>query len=355
MCSRRDPGQRPKEDNQKGDVDMALLARMPAERQVESLLRHHGMLAFKQVRKKMAKTIADQQLISWLNDSGVCVHGVWVLSSEKGGFVGPEAHARDMLLALLHHRKGQASDVLLREWKKHFKEVQHAVDGIVKSLTRLSKPGSADQTREMKCMPDGDIFLKYPAMKEEVDQFWNAKKRQVGEALSAKKRTQGQSGALAKKASMAQRESELNRRRMELINHVRDELYKLGAASVAELQPRIQVLYERTKIERTELQTILQDKDLDAVEIRPGYDLWMLKSTGNEEIDKYRQILFEVFKIKDSATPQELLDKFQEVHGVTCRLPDSQQRQTTKMVAERVNSSHGITYVLRRTLTDRRA
>ena len=95
--------------NQDG-LSSYVLSKMPAERQVEAIVRYFGVASFTQhVRKRLPQSTlrskgSDQALIVMLRDCAVLVCGNWVLKSKLANFEGMEGNARDLLLALLNKR-----------------------------------------------------------------------------------------------------------------------------------------------------------------------------------------------------------------------------------------------------------
>ena len=95
--------------NQDG-LSSYVLSKMPAERQVEAIVRHFGVASLTQhVRKRLPQSTlrskgSDQALIAMLRDCAVLICGNWVLKSKLANFEGMEANARELLLALLSKR-----------------------------------------------------------------------------------------------------------------------------------------------------------------------------------------------------------------------------------------------------------
>ena len=83
---------------------------MPAERQVEAIVRHFGVASYAHhVRKRLPQSTlrsigSDVALITMLQDCAVLVCGNWVLKSKLANFEGMEANARDLLLSILNKR-----------------------------------------------------------------------------------------------------------------------------------------------------------------------------------------------------------------------------------------------------------
>eukprot|EP00435_Cladocopium_sp_Y103_P070999 s23_g36.t1 len=80
---------------QNSGLSSYVLSKMPAERQVESILRHYGVISFLNLRKRLPvatlRSTSEDALIDMLRSCGVLVCGNWVLKSVLANFEGMEA------------------------------------------------------------------------------------------------------------------------------------------------------------------------------------------------------------------------------------------------------------------------
>ncbi|CAJ1447818.1 unnamed protein product, partial [Effrenium voratum] len=115
--------QRQKAALNQGGLSSYVLSKMPTERQVEAILRHFGVAAFAQLRKRLPQSTlrgkTEEALLAMLKDCGVLVCGNWVLKSPLANFDGMEANARDVLLTMLN-RKAFVASALRACWASRF-------------------------------------------------------------------------------------------------------------------------------------------------------------------------------------------------------------------------------------------
>ena len=115
MCGRAEERNRLRQLRQKASLNQDglssyVLSKMPAERQVEAIVRHFGVASYAHhVRKRLPQSTlrsigSDVALITMLQDCAVLVCGNWVLKSKLANFEGMEANARDLLLSILNKR-----------------------------------------------------------------------------------------------------------------------------------------------------------------------------------------------------------------------------------------------------------
>merc|ERR1711879_877500 len=111
--------------------------------------------------------------------------------------------------------------------------------------------------------------------------------------------------------------------------------------TVAEMKVRIQRRITDRVITEEDLISVLESPALDVVRLR---DLWLLAKTGNEVHDKFRSAVFTVFRQRDAASKQEILEEYERAAGSPCQLTDFAIRGLIREVAER---GEGETWVLK--------
>jgi len=348
MCGQQDPErekrrkERSKADQDAGDgLSAYVLSRMPAERQVEAVVRHFGVISYsRQLRKKLPPNTlrtngTDARLFELLRRCAVLVCGNWVLKSELAGFAEAEAGARDMLLCLFEKKQGRLTQTDFDKWGQAF---MHSTsrptrEEISRSLVAVEQGDRNAGFKRLKNPLDIDFVKRFPEDVKENGEWWDKRRLEIVKSLSG-----WQAGAAAAAGAGAQ--ASAARLRARLLGEVRAVL-AVGSTTLAELRRTLQNKNQQQLIKEEDLQKILRDPELDAMQLR---DLWTLARTGNQAQDDFRKVLFTLFRSRDTVTKLEVMVEYERIHGVKCELSEYQQRGLIKELAERAD---GDNYVLK--------
>jgi len=357
MCGQAGPSRERRKKAEEDVVDGLsgyMLSRMPAERQVEAVVRHFGVVSYwGQLRKRLPPGTLrthgkDESLLQLLRMCAVLVAGNWVLKSELAGFEGDEAHARDLLLCLFAKKAGQLEPEGYGKWAEIMAKQgvdRSARDEITRGFVKEHRDQERNLTYRLKNEPDEAFDRRFPELAAEFQVWWERLRTEIFRKLAAGRQgTPGGKGKGKNIVAGAAQQSALSRARAKLLVEVRGEL-AICAMTQAELRRRIQKKNATVAIRDNELASVLQDPELDAIQIR---DLWMLSKTGHATNDKFRHVLHQLFRVRDSVTKQDVMAECERVHGSPCELSDYTVRVLIRELAEKVD---GDSYVLKGTMT----
>jgi len=344
MCGQAVPGRERKakaEAEPQDGLSAYVLSRMPAERQVEAVVRHFGVVSYsRQLRKRLPPNTlraygSDERLLQMLQSVAVLVAGNWVLKSNLAGFEGTEASARDMLLCLLANKEGKLTKEEYDKWGMIFgkhvsKPVQHEL------TLSFAEFDQEHFVWRLKNPVDEDFKRKFPTLVKEYKEWWETHRQKLVLQLRDARAMKGPSSSSAMAGN-------LQRQRYRLVGEIR-ELLTLGAMTLSELRRAVQKRNSTVAIREEDLTQALQHKDCDAVQVR---DLWMLSSTGKEENDAFRSVLFGLFRQRDSVSKKDIFAEYERLYGKPCQLSDFLVRQLVREIAEKADRDN---YVLKGTL-----
>lgn len=310
------------------------LSRMPVERQVEAILRHLTVVSLKQLRSRLpAKTSAsltDEKLLELLRPCAVFTAGVWVLKSELAGYDLVEACARDMLLLLFGRRQVMSTEDL-QKWMNAFRSFPKQL--LIDMAKQVANPKEAGSDWHLKQAGDFEFIKRMPHVVAEWDEWWKRRKNEITQTLNKANSAGAVVPVTSAKVGIAQQMSKLH-------NEVLEAL-ALGARTLPELQRHIQKNNTTVAIREDMLLEVLQKNETDAIQVR---NLWMLRRTGDEESDKFREVLQQIFRVRDFVSKTEIGAEYERIHGHRCPLSDFAMRTQLRDVAER---SEGDTYVIK--------
>jgi len=156
---------------------------MPAERQVEAVVRHFGVVSYsRQLRKRLPpntlRALSDAVLMEMLQQCAVLAAGNWVLKSQLAGFEGLEAHARDLLICLMDKRCGALRREEYEKWAAIFERCTQraARDEMTRSLAVWEEES---KTWKLKNDPDKEFVKRFPKIAEEAGKWWDAHRVEI--------------------------------------------------------------------------------------------------------------------------------------------------------------------------------
>merc|ERR1712194_971685 len=262
-----------KQEVQADGLTSAVLGRMTSERQVEAIVRHFVVVSYvQQLRKRLPqqtlRSIGEEQLLTHLRKCALLVAGNWVLKSTHAGFTGLDECARDLILVLLHKKKGSLEAADISKWTSVFgNSIATSVrDEILRSLTVRDQ---AKGVVRLKNAPDAEFLKRFPEIVKEFEEFWQ--KHQV----TTTQRVQTERASKPNRQQQSQRAAEGHQKR-NITTVIRDE----------------------------QLLSALQGEELECQQVR---DLWVLGTTGNELNDKFREVVHGIFRGKDTVSNSEIL------------------------------------------------
>jgi len=347
MCGQAVPGKarkeqsRSEEKNPDDGLSSYVLSRMPAERQVEAVVRHFSVVSYsRQLRKRLPpntlRALSDTMLMEMLQQCAVLAAGNWVLKSQHAGFEGLEAHARDLLICLLDKRCGALRREEYEKWAAIFEKCTQraARDEMTRSIAVWEEES---KTWKLKNPPDNEFVKQFPKVAEESGKWWDVHRVDIIKKVqSIDRRSSGHAGAAAVAAASA-------RQRGRWLNEVR-EVLALGAMSTVDLRKTIQKRNPTVAVRQEELEQVLVHKDLEAVQVR---DLWMLARTGKQDHDKFRTTLASLFRQRDLVSRKDILTEYEQQHKEECKLSDYVMRTLLREITDRADRD---SYVLKGTL-----
>lgn len=317
---------------QNSGLSSYVLSKMPAERQVESILRHYGVISFPNLRKRLPvasfRSISEDALIDMLRSCGVLVCGNWVLKSVLANFEGMEAGARDLLLTMLHRKAGKLQTPEVIKWKSVF-EQSVAVETLLEIARSVMDEAQDKNSWRLKAEEDKDFIRRFPAVVSEYEAWLESRRSEVVQA--------GKPGRGSTQASSA------SRFRGKLVPEVRECLLS-GPKTTEEMKKLVQRKHPTLEIQEEDLLGSLNAKELDAIQVR---GVWVLAGTGTESHDKFRKTLLTLFKHRDSVTRQDVMEEYERVHGEKCKLSDYIIRQQLREVAEKIEDGGQTIYVVK--------
>mmetsp|Transcript_16125 Transcript_16125/g.35432 ORF Transcript_16125/g.35432 Transcript_16125/m.35432 type:complete len:314 (-) Transcript_16125:58-999(-) len=306
---------------------------MPVERQVESVVRHFGVLSYsKQLRKSLPPNTlrehgTDEALIQLLRKCADLVAGNWVLKSELANFEGNEAWARDMLLFLFNKKDGKLTRTEYAAWEKAFVGTTSAARlEMTRQLAALDKDG---EVMKLKNPPDLDFQRRFPDITAEFNLWWQKHRDKV---IAASKSNTGSSDKSVANA--------WKRHRDDLLTEAKGAL-ATGAMTTAELRRYMQKKNPKQVIREEEVQRALTEAAADFYQVR---HVWLLGPTGNAANDKFRSTLVSLYKQRDAATKAEIVAEYERQHGERCKLSDYAVRVFLREIADK---TEGENYVLK--------
>lgn len=306
-----------------------ILSRMPPERQIAAVVRHLGVASYqKQLKPKLpAKTVSmgDAELLKYLRQSAVLVSGNWVIKSDES----LDGYARDLLLCLFHQKQGELPIAQIGSWSGVFTKSkmvdQRMLDEIKLGVSRPVTLQNGLQVWRMKRGPDVDFMSKFPEVAQEFSRFWEQRRKEIQKEL-------------ASSGSALMQQTKDARIRSKLIPEVHAALVG-GAMSLPDLRRHIQKRNTTEAIREEDLQRTLQDEKSGTVQVR---NLWALAKSGNKERDDFRSAVFAVFRARDTATKEDILAEYQQLHGEECKLDSFVLRMLIREIAEKVGGDQWV-------------
>jgi len=352
MCGRAEERNRLRQLRQKASLNQDglssyVLSKMPAERQVEAIVRHFGVASYAHhVRKRLPQSTlrsigSDVALITMLQDCAVLVCGNWVLKSKLANFEGMEANARDLLLSILNKRAGRLLPADVSKWSTVFQQTV-AADALREIVRSVLQESEDKQYWKMKAEPDQDFIHRYSELVRESDDWLESRRAEVIKA--GKESSGGATGSRLQASAGAS-----SRMRARLLPEAREALLS-GPKTTEELKRLIQRKHPTEEIREEDLLGVLSMEELDALQVR---GVWVLARTGTESHDKFRKTLLSLFRHRDSVTRQEVMEEYQQIHGERCKLSDYVVRQQLREIAEKVEDGPQTVYIVKGALQTR--
>merc|ERR1712194_896159 len=316
----------------------AVLGRMTSERQVEAIVRHFVVVSYvQQLRKRLPqqtlRSIGEEQLLTHLRKCALLVAGNWVLKSTHAGFTGLDECARDLILVLLHKKKGSLEAADISKWTSVFgNPIATSVrDEILRSLTVRDQ---AKGVVRLKNAPDAEFLKHFPEIVKEFEEFWQ--KHQV----TTTQRVQTERASKPNRQQQSQRAAEGHQKRnmSRLATEIRTIL-TTGAVTLPELRREIQKKNTTTVIRDEQLLSALQGEELECQQVR---DLWVLGTTGNELNDKFREVVHGIFRGKDTVSNSEILGEYEAKLGKKPSLSSFVMRNLIREVAEKLDNKRWV-------------
>lgn len=352
MCGHAEERNRLRQLRQKASLNQDglssyVLSKMPAERQVEAIVRHFGVASYTHhVRKRLPQSTlrsigSDVALITMLQGCAVLVCGNWVLKSKLANFEGMEANARDLLLSILNKRAGRLPPADVSKWSSAFQQTV-ATDALREIVRGVLQESEDKQYWKMKAEPDQDFMHRYSELVRESDDWLESRRTEVIKA--GKESSGGATGSRLQASAGAS-----SRMRARLLPEAREALLS-GPKTTEELKRLIQRKHPTEEIREEDLLGVLSMEELDALQVR---GVWVLARTGTESHDKFRKTLLTLFRHRDSVTRQEVMEEYQQTYGERCKLSDYVVRQQLREIAEKVEDGPQTVYIVKGALQTR--
>ncbi|KAF4657712.1 hypothetical protein FOL47_008322 [Perkinsus chesapeaki] len=298
------------------------LGRLDVNQQLETIMKKLSVANYsKQIVNLLPvntrHNLADNAIISHLENCSVLVRGVWVLSSRLTNHAPKYHDLRDLVLLLLSTKRPFGVE--------HLKAATGFTDmEIAEVLKPICVFNSSTRSLQLRIPYDDEFGKEHPEVTQRQHDQAEARLMELRTKWKKEKEMQ-QSGSSSPSSPSSANTLKLT---SNAIDKVKERIGK-AVANVTEIRKLLQTLYP---------QDIVTDANaLDAIKQAGGMklrDKWILTSTGHKEIDTYRSVLMAIYRIKDSATKKEITDEFERVSGKKCTLTDHAVRRLIKEFAD---------------------
>ncbi|KAF8820281.1 Dna-directed Rna polymerase III RPC5, partial [Cardiosporidium cionae] len=308
LCSTQEriiPGSSPAHASTTNSLNYLFLSKLPMDQQVLEILKQRHVETFDKIKNHLTRPWPDKILLKTLENIATLIMGNWVIKSHYV-YDGYQMLCRDFILGLLIRQEGKPG--IPREPLKLATCLP--LDILNHLLMEIGECHSAGW--QFKLQRDVQFCKNYPEEVARSEAYW--KERMIFIVREIQQRREeflkGNKNAFLSKSNGLSKS----------LTKECETLLQRSVLTVEELKQNLEQLHSEESTEFLTKEKLATALTSFAIEIGP---VWALKKLGDEQVDKYRDILISLFRsYQQPLTKAVILEEFEKVLDHKFELPD---------------------------------